>query len=402
MTLTSTTSLTPIAWNSSLPQGWSVARLRWLAQIYAGGTPSRDDPSYWSDGTIPWVNSGAVNDWAITSPSEYITETALRGSSARWIPAGSVLVALAGQGRTKGMAARLEFPSTCNQSMAAIIPGERLEYRYLQYWLTANYENLRNLAGGDLRDGLNLQLIGDIRCPVPSLREQRRIADFLDDQVARINRIVAARRAQHDLLREANREHLRNTVVDLACTNANARLGLFATIRSGDFLPTQQFDASGEYAVVGGNGVAGTHTVFNTLPPALAIGRVGALCGNVHELSDPAWVTDNALIVKVDRLNTTYVAMILTAAELNSLASRTAQPLLTGEVVKGIPIPLANADLQMKVSAAWAERKREMSEAATALDRSKNLFEGLLRSLITAAVTGSVDLSMADGSQVSA
>jgi len=67
-------------------------------------------------------------------------------------------MALAGQGKTKGMVAQLGFPATCNQSVAAIIPTRRIRSRYLYWWLTANYFNIRNMAGGEARDGLNLEV----------------------------------------------------------------------------------------------------------------------------------------------------------------------------------------------------------------------------------------------------
>ena len=184
----------------NLPQSWGRVRLRWVSRIFAGGTPSRDKPEFWFDGSIPWLNSGAVNQWVVVEPSEFITEEALSSSSARWIPSGSVVIALAGQGKTKGMAARLEIATTCNQSMAAVVPSECLDYRFLHYWLTSNYESIRNLGGGDLRDGLNLQMIGDIDIPLPPIEEQRRIADFLDDQVGRIDQTIDLRKVQGELL----------------------------------------------------------------------------------------------------------------------------------------------------------------------------------------------------------
>ncbi len=100
------------------------------------------------------------------------------------------------------MAARLEIDSTLNQSMAAIVPGSSLEYRFLQYWLTSNYLNIRGLAGGDLRDGLNLQHIGSIQVPRPPLEEQRAIADYLDRETAQIDAFIAKNEELITLLTE--------------------------------------------------------------------------------------------------------------------------------------------------------------------------------------------------------
>ncbi|MFE4950411.1 restriction endonuclease subunit S [Leifsonia sp. NPDC056665] len=179
-----------LAWAPELPEHWSESTIGRIATVYAGGTPDRGNPTYWEGGTIPWLNSGSVNDWVITEPSELITPLALAGSSTRWVPPRSIVMALAGQGRTKGMAARVELETTLNQSLAAVVPTSAVEYRFVQYWLAANYASIRNLAGGDLRDGLNLQHIKSVGLPLPPIAEQRAIADFLDRETAEIDAFI--------------------------------------------------------------------------------------------------------------------------------------------------------------------------------------------------------------------
>jgi type I restriction enzyme S subunit len=176
-----------------------------VSRIYAGGTPDKENVDYWTDGSIPWLNSGSVNDWSINSPSNLITEEALAQSAARWVPPQSVVVGLAGQGKTKGTSARLEFRTTTNQSMAAIVPDRSIEYRYLHYWLTSNYQSIRNLAGGDKRDGLNLQHIGGISIPIPPISEQRAIADYLDRETARIDTLIEKQQELIETLHERRR-----------------------------------------------------------------------------------------------------------------------------------------------------------------------------------------------------
>lgn len=191
-----------IPWVDSIPSDWDEAYLRRYARLYTGGTPSKAVESYWENGTIPWLNSGSVNSELITEPSAYITEEAFNNSSAKWIPKGSLVMALAGQGKTKGMVAQLDFDSTCNQSMAAILPNEKLEARFLYYWLKSNYQNIRNMGGGDLRDGLNLEMIASIKLPLPSRNIQREIIYFLDGESARISTLIAEKQNFVSLLKE--------------------------------------------------------------------------------------------------------------------------------------------------------------------------------------------------------
>jgi len=191
-----------VEWLGQVPEHWGVGSARWLTRRYSGGTPDKTNLSFWEDGTIPWLNSGAVNDGLITEPSTYITAEAFANSSAKWIPEGALVMALAGQGKTKGMVAQLGITSTCNQSMAAIIPSTAINSRFLYWWLESNYQNIRNMAGGDLRDGLNLELLGNIQCPLPLCGEQTQIAAFLDRETAKIDGLVAEQRRLMVLLKE--------------------------------------------------------------------------------------------------------------------------------------------------------------------------------------------------------
>lgn len=100
------------------------------------------------------------------------------------------------------MVARLEIGSTCNQSMAAVVPSKKLDYRFVQFWISANYQNVRNLAGGDLRDGLNLQHIGGIHIPIPPKEEQVSIANFLDRETAAIDAFISDQEELIELLTE--------------------------------------------------------------------------------------------------------------------------------------------------------------------------------------------------------
>lgn len=202
----------PISWLDQMPEHWGAGALRWMSRRYAGGTPDKGNEAYWADGEIPWINSGAVNDGYITEPSALISHEGFANSSARWIPKDALVMALAGQGKTKGMVAQLGIKTTCNQSMAAIIPDHRFAPRYLYWWLIANYQNIRNLAGGEARDGLNLDMLGSIPCPVPPLEEQQTIARFLDAQTTRIDSLIAKKRQLIAKLKEKRSALIARTV----------------------------------------------------------------------------------------------------------------------------------------------------------------------------------------------
>lgn len=200
------------AWVGPIPASWDIARLKHISTIFAGGTPDREQKQYWDGGTIPWLSSGEVNQWFITAPSTFITEDGYRYSSAKWIPKHSLVMALAGQGKTKGMIAQLGIDATCNQSMAAIVPAQFVHPRFVQWWLHANYETIRNLAGGEQREGLNLEIVGDIPCPLPTAQAQSAIADYLDRETGRIDALMAAKQHQLDLIAEKRKAMIASAV----------------------------------------------------------------------------------------------------------------------------------------------------------------------------------------------
>jgi type I restriction enzyme S subunit len=201
-----------VEWLGDVPEHWDSVSLRRYSTRYSGGTPDRNNEAYWDEGTIPWINSGAVNQGLVVEPSAFITEEAFQNSSAKWVSAGALVMALAGQGKTKGMVAQMGFDSTCNQSMAAICPKPPVQARYLYWLLVSQYEHIRNMAGGEARDGLNLEILGDIPCLKLPPAEQTAIAAFLDRETGRVDRLVAKKRELIERLKEKRGALISRTV----------------------------------------------------------------------------------------------------------------------------------------------------------------------------------------------
>jgi type I restriction enzyme S subunit len=157
----------------------NLTRLGLIAKVTAGGTPSRDNPLYWN-GTIPWIKTGELLDGPLVAAAEHITEAAVKASSAKLFPVDTVLVALYGQGQTRGRTGLLTFPATTNQACAAILPCELLRPRYLQYWLRSLYREMREENHGGAQPNWNGQMIKEITIAIPSLEDQERIIRDFD------------------------------------------------------------------------------------------------------------------------------------------------------------------------------------------------------------------------------
>ena len=164
-----------------VPESWDVSSIGQHFQVASGGTPSRNVPEYWSGGTIPWVKTTEVSYCSINSTEEHITQSALANSAAKMFPVGTILMAMYGQGVTRGKVAVLGIEAACNQACAAIFQSDkRVDDRYLFQFLTSRYEDIRRLAHGGQQQNLNLEIVRDLALAFPSLEEQLEIASILD------------------------------------------------------------------------------------------------------------------------------------------------------------------------------------------------------------------------------
>ena len=186
-----------IDWIGQVPEGWGVGKVKYFSQISAGATPDRNNSLFWN-GNINWMSSGEVNQGIVKHTSETITDLALKRTSTKLLPNGTVMLALNGQGKTKGTAAVLAIESASNQSLASfIVDNQILNNMYLYYFFVANYYNIRGLKGED-RDGLNLQLVSNIDIPLFEIEEQQKIVDFLNKKTVQIDQLIQIKNEQID------------------------------------------------------------------------------------------------------------------------------------------------------------------------------------------------------------
>lgn len=160
---------------------WQTRQLGEVARVYSGGTPSRAVPAYWG-GDIPWASTAEVDGPTIASTKELITTAGLAHSAAKIAPAGTLLMAMYGQGKTRGKTSMLGIDAAMNQACAAIEPNpEVVDHRFLLALLQHNYEMIRGLSNSGSQENLSGQIVKRIPVVLPPLGEQARIADAIDD-----------------------------------------------------------------------------------------------------------------------------------------------------------------------------------------------------------------------------
>ena len=183
-----------------VPESWEFDSLGAHHTVVSGGTPSRSNSSFWTGGTIPWVKTTEVNYCVISETEEHITPRGLENSAAKMLPGGTLLMAMYGQGVTRGKVAILGIEATCNQACAAITPkNDAVLPRYLYHFLTWRYDEIRSLAHGGQQQNLNLEIVRDLPIVYPKTDdEQNKIITILDS----IDRKIALHRQKSAVLED--------------------------------------------------------------------------------------------------------------------------------------------------------------------------------------------------------
>ena len=157
-----------------IPDSWEWVKLDEIAQVSTGATPSKTNKLYYG-GSINWVGSSVTSSQYVDSPTDYITELALKETNCEVYPIGTLLIAMYGEGKTRGQVSELRIEAACNQACAAIMPYDNSIKDYLKIYLLANYYHLRSLAEGGNQPNLNIGKISTLYIPLPPFSEQVRI-----------------------------------------------------------------------------------------------------------------------------------------------------------------------------------------------------------------------------------
>ena len=171
-----------IPWLGRIPTHWEIWKLGHVASIGNGSTPNRNKAAYWTGGTIPWLNSGVVNQSEVTGADQFVTAYAVQECHLPLVKAGSVLIAITGHGKTRGRAVVLSIDSTINQHLAFIQPEpSRLRPWFLRWTLFAAYDFLRSISddAGGTKGALTCEEVANLRIPIPPSDEQAAILDHI-------------------------------------------------------------------------------------------------------------------------------------------------------------------------------------------------------------------------------
>jgi len=178
---------------------WEEVKIGEVCELMTGGTPKSTQKEYYG-GSVKWLVSGDIHNEEIFDCEGRITEKGVKNSNAKILPINSVLIALNGQGKTRGTVALLRTEATCNQSIVSINPKNKavLLSEFLYFVLKGMYKQIRKLTGDNERSGLNMPIIRNIEIPKPAIEIQKQIVEKIEEE----QKIVEANKKLIDLFQQ--------------------------------------------------------------------------------------------------------------------------------------------------------------------------------------------------------
>ena len=372
---------------------WQLASLDVVAQIVNGGTPRSDVPDYWG-GDVQWLtpkDMGQMSCREIASTPRTITEAGLRNSSARMVPANSIILS------TRAPIGHLAIntqPMAFNQGCRGIVPSDQLDHEFLYYFLLASRSALDGLGTGATFKELSAAALKSFQIPLPPLDEQRRIVAVLDQTFAATDRARTNAELNATASENLPKEWLQGLFQNSAdwpvqplanvCENLDRfRVPITKSDREPGGIP--YYGASGVVDHVKGHlfdeelllvSEDGANLLARTYPIAFSI-------------SGKAWVNNHAHVLRFDDATTQeFLRLYLNSISLVPYVTGMAQPKLNQAALNGIPIPMPSAELRDEIVCKAHQISAEAARIrANYLDQSADI-TALRQSLLQAAFSG--------------
>ena len=397
-----------INWIGEVPIDWKMLRIKNVASIVNGSTPSSSVEEYW-DGDIIWATPGDFNkfDKIIDDSESKITEAGYKSCGTSMVPVGSVVITT----RAPIGNVLIAGKELCtNQGCKSLVPN-RIESRFLYYIISISSIELNILGQGTTFLELSKESLGTFKLPLPKYDEQLAIANYLDDQTQKIDQLIANKKAQVEKLKELRQIEINNAVTKGLNPNTEMKdsgiewLGkipkhwevkrlknILLNINSGDGISNDELVEDGEIEVYGGNGVMGYTDKFNSDGKVIIIGRVGAKCGVTYLVDKKIWISDNALQSRTYQ-NYEFVYYLIDAMNLNNYANQNAQPLITGGILKGLYAALPPKNEQVEIADFLQQRTTAIDQLIKNIEAQIEKLQELRKIRIYEAVTGKIKVN---------
>ena len=391
-----------------IPSEWEISKIGELTEIKTGGTPSTKCEKYWKDGDIPWMASGDVNKKIINEVDGRITKSGMENSAAKLLPKDTVMIALNGQGKTKGTVAYLNIELTCNQSLAGFLPSYNVfNSKYFYYNLQSRYFEIRGLAGDGARNGLNLGLLREILIPIPSIKEQEKIASILstvDEQIDNVDALIEKNKElkkglmQTLLTKGIGHTKFKKTEIGEIPEEWDVKkLECVFEILDSMRKPIKASDREkieGNSPYYGASGVIDWINDYIFDEELILLGEDGENLNSrnsdlAFKISGKTWVNNHAHVFRVinkKECNIDFMVYYLEAKDYSIYIAGSAQPKITQAQCRKFLLPLPEKQEQDKIASILLESDKKIEEYENKKQKLEELKKGLMQELLTGMI----------------
>lgn len=352
-----------------------------ICEIVSGSTPKTSIPEYW-DGDVKWITPAELNDdtYIINDSVRKITDTAVHKTGLTAFPEGTVILS---SRAPIGKVAIAGCEMYCNQGFKNLICSDKINNRYLYWFLKGNTALLNSLGRGATFKEISKKIVSDIVINVPDMRQQEIAVDNLE----RISQIIQLRKQELQKLDEFIKARFVEMFGDPIINSKNKDiqdLKDVLVLKAGDF--TAASDISEEptetniYPCYGGNGIRGYVADYNQEGEYSLVGRQGALSGNVQYAEGKFRNTEHALLVTpIIEMNSIWLNQLLINLDLKRYQTGAAQPGLSVKNLQEIPIIMVSIDEQNRYADFVKQVDKSKLVIQESLDKTQLLYNSLMQ-----------------------
>jgi type I restriction enzyme, S subunit len=363
-----------------IPNDWNVLSISQFASVSSGGTPSRQVAAYWG-GEIPWITTSQIDFNLIDSSNEFITQEGLKNSAAKVYNAGTLLMAMYGQGKTRGKVAITGITATINQACAAISLSSSVSKSFVFHNLASRYQEIRELSNTGNQENLNGHLIKNIFVAIPpSIEEQEAIAHALSDIDALIESLDRLLTKKRQIKQGAMQELLRSKD-----GWEKKYIGDVLTISHGRS-QHEVVDENGDYPILASGGEIGRAKKYLYNKPSVLIGRKGTI-DKPQYMDQPFWTVDTLFYSVIHEPNDAkyifYQFCLIPWREYNEASG---VPSLNARTIHSIEITLPPPEEQIEIATILSDMNAEIDSIEAKLTKTRQIKQGMMHELLTGRI----------------
>jgi type I restriction enzyme S subunit len=366
-----------------IPEEWEVKRLGEIANVGTGGTPDRANASYWN-GDVPWVTTSEVSFGVISQTEQHITKEGLRNSASKLLQPGTLLMALYGQGKTRGKVGVLGIEAATNQACASISLNKNVLISFVFQYLVNQYEAIRGLSNVGNQENLNNEIVRALVILLPPFSEQRAIAEALSDVDALLtaqDKLIAKKRD----LKQAAMQQLLTGQTRLPGFSGAWEVKLirnFLKVRHGKSQSNISTPA-GAYPILATGGEVGRTNLFIYDKPSVLIGRKGTIDSPQYSQS-PFWAIDTIFFTEVfDEAHPKYVFYLFGMIPWQRYNESTGLPSLNARTIESIEVTLPKLAEQTAIAAILSDMDAELAALEQRRAKTRALKQAMMQELLT-------------------